>query len=242
MNKAIIVGASSGLGKELALLFLRDGWKVGICARRADKLEEIRALFPDQVVCSTIDVTSENSARSLHALIDELGGLDIYIHSSGIGYQNQSLDEDIEELTVQTNVAGFRRMVDEVFRYYRDNGIHGKIAAITSLAGTRGMGAAPAYSATKAFQSWYLEALEQLSARKGYGIGITDIRPGFVATDMISKRKNYPMKLSAQKVAKDIYRSVLKGRHVRIIDWKFRIIGAIWKMVPRKLWRNIPVV
>ena len=91
MKRAIIVGASSGLGMEVTKILLNDGWYVGIAARRTDVLTEIKNKFPERVITAHIDVTKEDAAASLLALISELGGVDLYFHASGIGSQNLSL-------------------------------------------------------------------------------------------------------------------------------------------------------
>ena len=107
----------------------------------------------------TIDVTKAEAGEKLLALVDRLGGMDLYFHASGIGKQNRTLEEDIELITTETNAVGFTRMIGTAYRYFAQQGT-GHIAAITSIAGTKGLGPAPAYSATKALQATYLQALE----------------------------------------------------------------------------------
>ena len=157
---AIIVGASSGIGLEVAKLLLADGWRLGVAARREEPLLELKALAPDCVEVKTIDVTSPDAGERLQSLIEQLGGMDLYFHASGIGKQNRTLDEDIELRTMETNAVGFTRMIGVAYRYFAERGT-GHIAAITSIAGTKGLGPAPAYSATKALQATYLQSLEQ---------------------------------------------------------------------------------
>ena len=158
MKRAVIVGATSGLGLEVARLLLERGWSIGVAGRRVEALEQLRAVAPDRVRVRAIDVTQSDAPDRLHALIDDLGGMDLYFHSSGIGRQNPDLDPSIELSTVRTNGEGFVRMVTAAYRYFRTQG-RGHIAAITSVAGTRGMGAAAAYSATKRFQRTNLLSL-----------------------------------------------------------------------------------
>ena len=267
-KKAIIVGASSGIGHEVAKLLLADGWQLGVAARREEKLRELQALAPERVEVMAIDVTSDDADQRLLTLIERLGGLDLYFHASGIGFQNRELDADIELRTAETNAMGFMRMVGAAYRYFAVSsrppregansceqaekgatprgGREGAIAAITSIAGTKGLGPAPAYSATKALQAAYLEALEQQACQRGLPIHILDIRPGFVDTALLrpsdpSKEAafTYPMMMRPEDVARDIVRSIYKRRHVRIIDWRYRLLTAGWRLVPRWLWRRI---
>lgn len=233
MGKAIVIGASSGIGREVAKLLIADGWTVGVAARRVELLQTLGA-----AAIESIDVTTETATEHLRSLINKVGGMDLFFYASGIGKQNRELKEDIELATVQTNGLGFTRMIGEAYRYFAEQG-QGHIAAITSIAGTKGLGPAPSYSATKAMQNVYLQALEQQSNARGLKIRFTDIRPGFVDTALLSGDFKYPMMLKPERVAKDIV-SAFKGRkHIRVIDWKYRLMTALWRRIPRWVWRRI---
>ena len=236
-KKAIIVGASSGIGMEVAKVLLSDGWHLGIAARREDKLLELKAMAPERIKVMAIDVTQPDAGERLLSLIDELGGMDLYFHASGIGRQNRNLKADIELRTMETNAVGFTRMIGTAYRYFAQRG-EGHIAAITSIAGTKGLGPAPAYSATKALQATYLQALEQQSRQSGLRIRFTDIRPGFVDTALLNGDFKYPMLLQPAAVARDIVGSIYKRRHVRIIDLRYRILTFFWRLIPNWLWRR----
>lgn len=237
MRQAIIVGASSGLGKEVAQLLLADGWRIGVMARREEVLLELKAENPTKVEVEACDITQERAPAQLLSLISRLGRVDLYFHASGVGRQNEELDSEIEDGTVNTNVLGFTRMLDAVFRYMAVNQ-GGHIAVISSVAGTKGLGSAPSYSASKAFQNTYIQALEQLANRRRLGINFTDIRPGFVATPLI-EGCNYPMILDKTRVAKAIVRAVYAKKHVCIIDWRYRLIVFFWRLIPNMLWRRL---
>ena len=185
-----------------------------------------------------IDVTSQDASEKLLELVERVGGMDLYFHASGIGKQNRELHEDIELQTVRTNGLGFTRLIGTAFRYMAEHG-GGHIAVISSIAGTKGLGPAPSYSATKAMQNTYIEALEQLSNARRLNIRFTDIRPGFVDTDLLNDGNRYPLLLSKEKVARDIVRSIEKRRHVRVIDWRWRCITWFWRRIPRCLWRRL---
>ena len=236
-KKAIIVGASSGIGMEVAKVLLSDGWQLGIAARREDKLLELKAMAPERIKVMAIDVTQPDAGERLLCLIDELGGMDLYFHASGIGRQNRNLKADIELRTMETNAVGFTRMIGTAYRYFAQRG-EGHIASITSIAGTKGLGPAPAYSATKALQATYLQALEQQSRQSGLRIRFTDIRPGFVDTALLNGDFKYPMLLQPAAVARDIVGSIYKRRHVRIIDLRYRILTFFWRLIPNWLWRR----
>ena len=211
---------------------------MGIAARRLEKLEELRQQHPQQVVTQTIDVTTPEAPKLLLQLINDTGGMDLYFHASGIGKQNHLLEPDIEQQTVRTNALGFVQLVDTAFNYMAEHG-GGHIAAITSIAGTKGLGPAPSYSATKAFQNTYLQALEQLANARQLNIRFTDLRPGFVDTALLNDGNRYPMLLRPEAVAREMTQAIAHRRHIRVIDWRWRILTAFWRRIPRFIWRKI---
>ena len=234
------MGASSGLGYCIAEMLLEKGWQLGIAARREELLMPLKEKFPEQVVTACIDVNAEDAGRQLLLLTEKLGGIRLYFHVSGIGKQNLPLQQDIEMNTVETNALGFTRCLTTMFNHMADNG-GGHIAAISSIAGTKGLGAAPSYSATKAFQNCYLEALEQQSSMRRLNIRITDIRPGFIATPLLGEKPTYPMLMKTENAAREIVSAVLKEKHVRVLDWRYRILTPLWRLIPRWLWRRLNI-
>lgn len=237
-KKAIIVGASSGIGLEVARLLLSDGWNLGVAARREEPLQELKTVAPGRVEIMTIDVTDPDAGERLMTLIGQLGGMDLYFHASGIGRQNRTLEPDIELSTMETNAVGFTRMIGTAYRYFAEKG-EGHLAAITSIAGTKGLGPAPAYSATKALQATYLQALEQQSYQSGLNIRFTDIRPGFVNTALLSGTFRYPMLMKPETVARDIVGSIYSKRHIRVIDARYRVLTFAWRLIPNWIWRRM---
>lgn len=235
-RKAIVMGASSGMGHEVARLLIEKGWTVGVAARRTDRLQDLGAAF-----VAGIDVTDDGAARQLRSLIDRMGGIDLYLHVAGIGKQNPTLEPGTELATAQTNAVGFMRMVGEAYRWFAAQG-HGHIACISSIAGTKGLGPAPAYSATKALQNVYMQALEQQARGRGLDIRFTDIRPGFVDTDLLRDGHRYPLLMSPLKAARDIVGAIEHRRHVSVIDGRWHVVTALWHLLPGWLWRRMRLV
>lgn len=239
-KKVIIIGATSGIGREVALIYIAQGWKVGVAGRREAELEALRSAYPEQVSAQALDVTKEDAPQKLQALIEQVGGMDVFLLSSGIGKQNPTLETGLELTTAATNVEGFIRMTNAAYHYFEQQG-HGHLAVISSIAGTKGLGAAPAYSATKGFQNIYMDALDQLARMKKLNIRFTDIRPGFVATPLLNNQKKYPMLMDAPIVALDIVSAIEKKKRVAIIDWKFRLLVGFWRLIPKWIWLRLPV-
>lgn len=240
MKRIVIVGATSGIGLEVAKLFIRDGWQVGAAGRKEEALAALKALAPEQVFTETIDILRDDAPQHLIALIDQLGGMDIYLHCSGIGSRNTELRPEIEINTLRTNGEGFVRMITAAFAYFRLQG-GGHIAAISSIAGTKGLGSAPAYSATKRMQNTYIDALSQLSRMENYHIRFTDIRPGFVATPLLHDGGHYPMLMQPEPVAKRIVEAILSQRRRVVIDRRYAVMVFFWKLIPQWLWERMSV-
>lgn len=254
------MGATSGIGQEVARLLAANGYEVGIAGRREERLVQMAQATPGIVTHRQIDVTKEDAPTELQKLIEELGGMDLYFHSSGIGWENVALDADKELKTVETNGVGFVRMVSAAYNWFAeqradeakqraegdeqragDKERKARIACITSIARTRGLGAAPAYSATKRMQAHYLECLSQQARMRHLNIGITDIRPGFVATDLIAG-SHFPLQLKTEYVARTIVRAIEQGREVVTIDWRYRLLVAAWQLIPRWLWVRLTAI
>ena len=259
-KRAIVMGATSGIGQEVARQLAANGYEVGIAGRREERLVQMAQATPGIVTHRQIDVTKEDAPTELYKLIEELGGMDLYFHSSGIGWENVALDADKELKTVETNGVGFVRMVSAAYNWFAeqradeakqraegdeqragDKERKARIACITSIARTRGLGAAPAYSATKRMQAHYLECLSQQARMRHLNIGITDIRPGFVATDLIAG-SHFPLQLKAEDVARTIVRAIERGSEVVTIDWRYRLLVAAWQLIPRWLWVRLTAI
>lgn len=237
--KVVITGASSGLGREVAKLFIYEGHQVAVCARRTELLEEL-TLLSERVTAHYLDINSPDSAQTLRAILGQDGKTDLYFHSSGVGCHNVELDPEKEFNVLNTNCIGFARCIDAAFNYFKENG-GGHIAAISSIAGIMGLGAAPSYSASKSFNNTYLQALAQLSTMTGANISITDIRPGFVKTALLDSSRNYPFLMDAEYAARKIYKAIIKRKRKCVVDWKYKIISALWKLIPDWLWVRLKI-
>lgn len=242
-RKAIVMGATSGIGLEVAQILTSKGWEVGIAGRRQHLLQKIQSKNLNITATQCIDITRHDAAEALHTLIGKMGGIDLYVHCAGVGYQNPALDAEKEMLTVETNVVGFTRMITAVFHYFSSRpDAEGHIAVISSIAGTKGLGAAPSYSSTKRYETHYMECLSQLcTIRSISNIHLHDIRPGFVKTDILDDGNDYPCQLDVHAVAADIVRGIERDKRVITIDWRFRIITFLWSLIPRWLWVRMKI-
>jgi short-subunit dehydrogenase len=238
MKKAIIIGASSGIGKELTKIFASHGCEVGIAARRTDLLNELIAEIQTKIYTATIDIRNTDIAiQSLEKLIKDVGDVDIIVISSGVGHMNSLLDWSKEKETIETNVSGFTAMAGVAMHYFIKKR-SGHLVGISSIASIRGDNAGPAYSASKAFMSNYLEGLRKKVAKEKINIAITDIQPGFVDTAM-SKGDGLFWVASPQKAAKQIYQAIQQKKKKVYITKRWAIIAWLLKIMPDFIYDKI---
>ena len=238
MKKAIIIGASSGIGKELTKIFASHGCEVGIAARRTDLLNELIAEIPTKIYTATIDIKNTDIAiQSLTKLIKDVGDVDIIVISSGVGHMNSLLDWSKEKETIETNVSGFTAMAGVAMHYFIQKR-SGHLVGISSIASIRGDNAGPAYSASKAFMSNYLEGLRKKVTKEKIDITITDIQPGFVDTAM-SKGDGLFWVASPQKAAKQIYQVIQQKKKKAYITKRWAIIAWLLKIMPDFIYDKI---
>lgn len=232
MKKAIVIGASSGIGEGIARTLAKDGYCVGITGRRTELLEKIKTEKPDAFLVKTMDVTKgEENIKKIEELVAELGGLDLLIFSSGTGNINPELDFEIEKPSIETNVTGFTRIADWSFNYFEKQK-QGHFVAISSIGGLRGSRQAPAYNATKAYQINYLEGLRQKANKLDCKVFVTDIRPGLVDTDM-AKGEGLFWVMPVEEVVSQIYNAIKKRKKVAYVTKRWRILAFIMKRLPR---------
>ena len=114
----IIVGASSGIGRKMAEIYLAKGYRVGITARRQELLQELVQQYPSLAVASSFDIIQADNFKALEELVQRLGGLDTLVISAGIGDPSEDLDWEIEKRTVAVNVSGFVQVENWAFRFF----------------------------------------------------------------------------------------------------------------------------
>jgi short-subunit dehydrogenase len=239
-NKVIIVGATSGMGKRIAELYAEKGWSVGITGRRQDLLDELKNRYPTQVESECFDITKNENTERLQALIQKLGGLDLLIISAGGGDTSDDLRWELDKWMVDINVNGFVQIANWTFNYFIKQG-YGHMAVISSIAAYRGNSQAPAYSASKAFQSIYFEGLA-LKARRARiskkNITVTCIEPGFVDTKMAKSKKLFWV-VPVDKAARQIIQGIERKKRKVYISRRWRIVAWIMKWIPYGIYKRI---
>jgi short-subunit dehydrogenase len=238
MRRAIVIGASSGIGRELALVLSGNGFAVGLTGRRIDLLDELKRALPSPAFSKRMDISDCPEAMALlESLVDEMGGVDLVVISAGTGFINSDLSWEEEKETIDVNVSGFAAVANVAFRHFVKAG-RGHLVGISSIAAIRGSGEAPAYNASKAFVSNYLEGLRISASKAGLPILVTDIKPGFVDTAM-AKGEGLFWVASPQKAARQIHDVIQrKARHAYVTK-RWSVIGKLLKVLPDFLYSKL---
>lgn len=238
MKRAIIIGASSGIGRELALILARRGYTVCATARRMHLLESLQSELPPDSLIREIDITDDHSAiEILKSISDDLGGIELVVISAGIGFLDPDLCWTNDKETIAVNVTGFAAVANTAYHMFRRQG-HGHLVGISSLSAIRGGAGAPAYNASKAFVSNYIQGLHQKIAKLGMPIYVTDIRPGFVNTAMAQGHGLFWVQ-SPKKAAKQIFSAIQKKRKVAYVTKRWRVMALLLQILPDVIYHRL---
>ena len=231
MRNIIVIGASSGIGRELALQFLGKGDNLYLCARRASLLKELHQEYQNNSHCLPFDVANhEHAFKILSTIFTELKVVDLVIFCAGTGDLNPDLNFGMEKPAIDTNVTGFTRVADLCFNLFKRQGF-GHLVVLTSVAGLRGGAAAPAYHASKAYQINYLEALRIKARKEHLSVCITDVRPGFVDT-ALAKGEGLFFVAPVAKAAKQIRKAIDKKKSVVYVTRRWSLIAWLFRRMP----------
>ena len=244
-GRAIVVGASSGIGAALVRQLAAEGWRVVALARRAAALEGLAREAAErgcgEVSAVVHDVHESDAVPELfERLVRELEGLDLLIFAAGImptiGEDEYDTEKDLDILTV--NVGGcvaWCNPAADLFRSQRS----GTIIGISSIAGDRGRKGNPAYGTSKAAMDHYLEALRnRLGA---FGVHVCTIKPGFVDTAMTKGMEGLFWLIGPDAVARRILRAARRRANVRYVPMRWWWVGTMIKLIPSFLFRRLSV-
>lgn len=239
--RAIITGASSGIGAALARELARRGWTLALLARRADLLDALVSELPAQSIALACDVTDAAAVRAaVQRGEDALGGpFDLAVANAGVGVPSHAAKFVLAdaELMMRVNVLGMFNLFDAVVPSMIERG-SGRFAGVASLAGLRGLPATSVYSATKAAMQAFLEASRVDLVP--YGVGVTTINPGFVETPMTEKNRfKMPFLLKVDDAASVIADGLERGRRVIEFPRPLSMLIRFGRLLPDALWDRI---
>ncbi|ELY52647.1 MULTISPECIES: SDR family NAD(P)-dependent oxidoreductase [Natronorubrum] len=233
---AIVVGASSGIGEALAQELAAEGYEVGLTARRTERLVEIGAVLPTNAYVATMDVTDVTDAREgFDELVDAMPSVDLVVISAGVGHLNRDLEWEPERETVDVNVRGFTALATAAMAHFDDRGA-GHLVGLSSVAAVFGNGSAPAYNASKAFVSTYLEGLRYRQAGRESDVTITTVEPGFVDTEMAMGEF---WMCSPETAARQIRRAIDRERDHVYVTRRWRLVAWVLNALPERLMQRL---
>jgi len=238
-KRAVVVGASSGIGLELARLLAQDGYEMGLVARRQELLDELAASLPTRTWVRAVDVSQADLAiAGIAGLLQEMESVDLVVLNAGIGFFNRKLKWELERATIATNVQGFAAVAGVAWSHFTERG-GGHLVGMSSVASLRGGNQAPAYAASKAFVSNYLEGLASISYQRRLRIDVTDIRPGFVDTPMTRGQKGMFWVAEPRKAARQIFCAIRRRKRVAYVTRRWALVAALMRIVPHWLYRKL---
>jgi short-subunit dehydrogenase len=233
MKRAILTGASSGIGAALARELGRRGWAVALLARRLDLLRELEREVGGSVAIEC-DVTDRASVQE--AVRKAGGTFDLAIANAGVGKAMPATKFNIEdaEWMVRVNILGMMYLFDAVIPLMVEQH-SGRFAGVASLAGLRGLPATSVYSATKAAMQAFLEANRVDLAP--HGVGVTIINPGFIETPMTEKNEfRMPFLMTAEKAARIIGDGLERGKRVIEFPRPMSLLMRTLRLVPDAIY------
>jgi len=218
----------------LAIDLANDGYSLGLVARRLDLLVSLSESLSTTALTKAIDVTDgEEAERILGDMINEMGGVDLIILSSGVAHPNPKFDWDKEAETIEVNVTGFARMASVAVHHFLACQ-KGHLVGISSISAIRGNRVAPAYGASKSFETNYLEAIRHRFAKSNLPVCVTTVQPGFVDTAMAKGNGLFwvaPVEIASRQILKAIRArktNVYVTKRWRVIAWLLRVLPDSW--------------
>lgn len=245
VKRAIVIGASAGMGKEVAKLLAADGYIVGLAARRLPCLQMVQREIPSFTYIKEIDASHpEEAVKRLQDLIDEMGGLDLLVISVTGFHEADATDRHwaASKKVIDVDVVGFYALARTGLTFFEQQG-YGHFVGFSSIDGLRGIAGCPAYSAAKAFCSRYMEAERNYFIQKGLPIVVTDIVPGWInSTEDPDFKKKHPQAYwveSLDDAAQEIFVAIKNKVPVAYITQHWQQVADVLKIMPDDLYNAL---
>jgi short-subunit dehydrogenase len=221
----------------LVLKLVEQGYQVGAVSRNLAKLEELHARAPDRIIVEQLDVTTiELVQPQIQSLINRLGGLDLFVANAGISIRNPEMALQPHLEVISVNVLGFVASINAAAEYFKRQG-RGHIVGISSVAAFWGNKRSMAYNASKAFEITYLKGIRE--NLRSHNIAVTDIRPGYVFTEMTRENSRMFCAATPEKAATQIYKAIEKKKAVAYITKRWRYLSWLMRLIPQWLYRLV---
>ncbi len=243
-SRALLIGASSGMGAALARRLARQGYTLALLARRDDLLKslcaEINAASGETRALPYVhDVTDYAAVPALlRRVVSDLGGLDLVVFAAGVNFPPgpENYDFEGDRRMIEANLIGAMAWLDPVAAMFQ-SARRGQIVGISSVAGDRGRVGNPGYNTSKAGLTTYLEALRNRLTR--HGVNVLTVKPGFVKTDMLKAAQKVMFPITPEKAADDIWKAMRARRQEIYTPWFWRWIMLVVRNIPSALFRRM---
>ena len=236
MKRAIIIGASSGIGAEMAKQLSSKGYQLGLMARRENLLEDLVSTLEGEHQVMPIDLKNfEEAEQQMNQMIALLDDVDLIVLNSGVGAQEYQLDWIYQKQLIDVNVSGLVLMSTISMDYFVKRG-RGHIVGVSSIAAHVSSGLALTYCASKAFVSSYLNGLRSRVRNSKLPIIITTIEPGYVDTPMV--KGSPPWTAPVDKAVRQMIAGIENKRQHIFITRRYRLVVWMLKLIPNWVIRR----
>jgi short-subunit dehydrogenase len=238
----LITGASSGIGEELARQLAKKGYVIGLVARRKERLNTLKEeLIESQGKVFICAVDLSNEVESTHAytkLCSDMGGLDGIILNAGVGRDDLKAPWKSDAQTIDLNVRAFAHGLHWAFAHFQEQG-HGHIVGMSSIASHLASGHAPVYTASKHFVSNYMTGFRMKANALGIKLDITDIRPGYVVSEMTHDNPHTFWMASTQRAVEMMVKGIEKKKKRIYITKRWRLLAELADLIPYFIWNRL---
>lgn len=238
----IITGASSGIGEELARQLAAKGYVLGLVARREERLIRLKEELVDKtgkVFIHPVDLSDEfESAKAYTNLVSAMSGIDGIILNAGVGRDDLKAPWDSDAQTIDINIRAFAHGLHWSFARFQEQG-YGHIVGMSSIASHLASGHAPVYTASKHFVSNYMTGFRMKANALKIKIDITDIRPGYVVSEMTQDNPHTFWMASTERAAKMMIKGIEKKKKRIYITKRWRLLAELADLVPYFIWNRL---
>jgi short-subunit dehydrogenase len=238
-KKAIITGATSGIGRALAIEMHRKGYAVGATGRRLNRLQTLKEKRGNRLFIQQMDVTNmDNAVSKLDELASRMDGLDIIVLNAGISNLNEGDGRENDLRVIDVNIRGFANLAAHCYNLFEKQG-HGQLVGVSSVASLFGWGQSASYNASKAFVNTYLQGYRQKANHTDADITVTNLIPGFVESEITEDRDGLFWVAPAKKAAQQMLRAIESRRNTAYITHRWRLIAWLIKLSPQWFWDRL---
>jgi short-subunit dehydrogenase len=243
IKKALVIGASSGMGYEIAKILIKQGYKTAVTARRIKMLTPLKELNPENVITNYMDIANiEESTQTINQIVSTLGGLDLCIIAA-TGYRQMdwnSQDWKTYEYFLHTDVIAFTALSKTILNYFEEQQ-SGHLVGFSSVSGYRAEGKTSIYSAAKSYATRFLEGERNRFIQKNIPVFITELVPGWVITSEDPEEpKSYMYWVDSQEDAGDaIWRAIQEKKSIGYITERQEKVVKLIQSIPEDLYNAL---